>query len=277
MLNKEAIEHIQETAHIPDMIKDLNEHNTHVPTMLKPDNYKVIGLEQYMEHRSNYRLSFETISISDYIVYCLKFKAEGATCFIDQEYMAAVTCFDLGTIDKPGHQQHNARLQLKTTAPYQAILNSNQELFSQRKMVEFFEDWSENIEIRDKSGDVMEFGVAMSRIRDMTIESVKEFNSKVDDFSESMSVMERVEAKRSYSLPSTVTFTCNPYLHFQAIDFTLKISIDTNSGKPQLKFRIMRLDAIKEQIAFDFKSFLDADFSKKIATYLGVLNRARHQ
>jgi uncharacterized protein YfdQ (DUF2303 family) len=111
---------------------------------------------------------------------------------------------------------------------------------------------------------------ATKALRDLTIESAREVNSQVNHFSESMSAMERIEAKNQSSLPSAIVFKCVPYLALSEREFTIKVSLITGGDKPSIGLRIVRIDAIEEEIALEFKELLVAAFDGlTLDTYLG--------
>ena len=269
-MDKSAVQHIQESANIPALIKQLSEVGTDIPTLVTPDHMNVKSLENYMANPSRYRMAYSTTSIEDFIEYCIEFEKEGATCFVDAESMTAKTIFDLGTIDLPEHKEHKAKLALKKTAAFKALLNCDGVKLSQKTAAEFLEEWEDNISILNQDGEAMTMRQAAKSLRDLTIESAREVNSQVNDFSESMSAMERVEAKNQHSLPSAVIFNCVPYLALEDRAFTIRLSIITGGDRPSIGLRIVRIDATEEEIALEFKEKLVEAFDKlTLQTYIG--------
>jgi uncharacterized protein YfdQ (DUF2303 family) len=184
--------------------------------------------------------------------------------------MTAKTIFDLGTTDLPEHKEHKATLSLKKTAAFKALLGCDDSKFSQKNAADFLEDWEDNIAVFNQSGESMTLRQATKALRDLTIESAREINSQVNDFSESMSAMERIEAKNQHSLPSSIVFNCIPYLALKNRDFTIRLSIITGGDRPTIGFRIVRIDAIEEEIALEFKDLLVEAFeSLSLDTYIG--------
>lgn len=269
-MDKSAVQHIQESANIPAIIKQLQELGTDIPTLVTPNQMEVASMEKYMTNPSRYRMAYSTTSIDDFIGYCTEFEKEGATCFVDAESMTAKTIFDLGTIDLPEHKEHKATLSLKKTAAFKALLRSDGEKMSQKAAAEFLEDWKDCTSILNQNGEAMTMQQAARSLRDLTIESAREVNSQVNDFSESMSAMEKIEAKNQHSLPSAVIFNCVPYLALGDRAFTIRLSIITGGDRPAIGFRIVRIDAIEEEIAIEFKDKLvDAFGHLGLQTYIG--------
>ncbi len=272
-MQKEAIQQIQTSAHIPAIIKQLAEVGTEAPCIVTPNEFKVTDLEAFMEHRSSYRLGMNTSSLNDFIAYSQKFQQSGATCFINAERMRAKTVFDLGTEAVPGHQRHVSTLSLDKTAQYEAILNVNGERLSQKTASEFIEDWNDVITVFSSEGEVIPNAVAAKRLRDLTIDTAREINSKVDDFGESMSAMERIEARGKDLLPNKIQFICVPYLDLSEYNFTVRVSILTGGDRPELCFRIIQLETVQEKIVSEFKKVLvDAFEGNDIDTFIGSID-----
>jgi len=255
-MDESAIDKIQETVTQDSLVEHLNSRNTHVPLLVAPNNFNVNDLERYMKNRSSYRFSFKTKSINDFIQYGKDFDKDGAACFVDSPSMVARTIFDLGTLEEPLHQKHTASLGLDETAAFSKLLSMDGARLSQKQASDFIEDWEENINVFSTDGDYMGAKAAAASLRNLTIEAAREVNSKVCDYSESMSTMEKVEAKDKHLLPSEIKFTCVPYLHLEERTFIIRVSLLTGGDVPQLTFRIIKLESIKEEIAEEFKGIL---------------------
>lgn len=269
-MDKSAIEQIQQSAVQGMLIEHLENIENNVPLIVSPDNFSVTNLEQYMEHRSSYRFSFQTKSIKDFIQYGKDFDRVGALCFVDSSNMGARTVFDLGTLDEPLHQNHKASLSLDKTAAFLALLDVNGNRMGQKQASDFIEDWADDIVVFNTSGDAMSPTQAANSLRDLTIETARSINTKVGDYSEAMSAMEKVEAKNKNSLPGEITFNCTPYLHLKERSFKIRVSLITSGDRPALTFRIIKLEPTREEIAEEFKGILVAGFAKaKTKVYMG--------
>jgi len=269
-MNKEAIEQIQTSANIPALIKQLSEAGTDIPLLISPDQMSVQSLEKFMANASRYRMNYSTTSIDDFISYTKEFEEAGTGCFVNAERMTAKSIFDLGTVDLPGHKEHVAGLTLKKTVAFRALLQSDGAKITQKNAAEFLEDWSDCIVILNQEGEEMTLQQASKALRDLTIETARELSSKVSDFSESMSAMERIEAKNQNSLPSSIIFSCVPYLALSEREFTIRLSVITGGDRPSIGFRVVRIEAEEEAIAMEFKDLLVKAFSEvELQTYIG--------
>lgn len=269
-MDKSAVDHIQKTANIPAILDQLANVGVSGPVAIVPHDFKVESLEGYMEHASRYRMKFETTNIDDFVKYNEAFDVEGATCFVDAESMKAKTIFDLGDTAKPGHKSHSASIQLKKNAAFRAMLKHGDERLGQKQVADFLEDWDASITVTGKSGEDMTPRAAASIIRDISIEAARTMNSQVDDFSESMSAMEKIEAKAKGDLPAFIKFTCTPYPCLTERTFVMRVSILTGSEKPVLTLRVLKLEQIEEEIAIEFKDKLAENLKEAtIKVYLG--------
>jgi uncharacterized protein YfdQ (DUF2303 family) len=271
-VEKSAIVQIQESANIPALISQLNDMNTNKPVIVTPENFKLVNLESYMPNRAGYRFQLKTDSLTDYIQYAKEYDKDGAKCFINAKNMSAQSIFDLGTEKAPLHQEHTATLTLEKTGPYSALLNVNGAQLSQKEASEFIEDWSEQLKVSNSADTEMATSIAAKRLRDLTIEAAREVNSKVSDFGESMSAIEKMEAKGQDSLPATMYFTCTPYIDLQEYKFELRVGILAGGDKPKIVFRIVRLELVQEQITNEFKSKIVEGFKgSKLKTFIGSM------
>lgn len=261
MLTKEAIQHLEQSTLSSAISAELASKGTQSNLMIVPQGFEVANLERYMEHRDSYRASFSTKSISDFAEYCQEFDKDGAKCFVNSDNMNAKTCFDLGTEDAPLHQLHDASLQLDKTAAFRSLLRVNGDQLSQKNAANFIEDWSDNIKVYCREGDLMTNHQAVKQFREITIEQVNSLNSEVSDFGESMSAMEKVEAKNQDLIPSIIDFQCNPYHGLAERAFTIRVSIITGGSKPEIGLRIIKLEAQEEDMAEEFKEILNDKFN----------------
>lgn len=235
---------------------ELVNRETYNPVLVVPKDFQLIDLEEHMEFRTHYRQTFRTKNLKDFIKYNKEFQQEGAKCFIDQDNMLGLTTFDLGSVLKPLHKAHRANIQLRQTAAYQAILDSSYSPLSQKNASDFLEDWEDNIKVFTSAGDAIPPRNAAALLRDMTIETAKSARSSLQDFSQEMSEMEKIEARNANSLPAEIEFKCVPYQNLEQRAFTLRLSILTSSDAPKMSLRIARHEQVIEEMAEEFKDLL---------------------
>lgn len=268
-MDKSAIEKIQESQTLTQLLADLEKSGTHIPVTAIPEGMKIESMESYMLNASWYRQDYRTAHIEDYVKYGLANKAPGAICFINNENMKAVTTFDLGTVENPGHKRHEASLTLKKTAAYRAMIAICGNKNSQKEAAEFIEDWGDHIVVSGSKGEKMSNRAAAKALRDITIETAREISSQVEDFGESMSAMEKIEAKNKEALPAYIYFECEPYLGLLPRTFEIRTSILSGGDRPTISFRFLKAEAVAEEIAEEFKELLEESFEGEIETFIG--------
>jgi len=269
-ISKDAIEHLEKTVLLNDVNVELSNIKTKSNLLAVPSGISLKDLESHMPTRDSYRFDFSTKSIKDFGEYCKEFDKEGAKCFVNSDYMRANTIFDLGTEEAPLHQHHSAKLQLDKTAAFKALLNINGEHLSQKAAANFVEDWADNISVLCKAGKPMTISQAVKQLREITIERMASVDSKVSDFGESMSAMEKIEAKNQDIIPATIEFTCHPYHGLVNRAFTVRVAILTGGSKPEISLRVIKLEAQEEDMAEEFKEILVNTFKdSELKTFIG--------
>lgn len=266
----ETIKHLEQTTLLANVNEKLSATKVKRNLLVVPHGFSVDNLESSMEFRDSYRANFKTKSISDFGKYCKIFDKEGAMCFVDSDYMVAKTMLDLGTEKQPLHQNHNAKLDLDKTAAFKALLSINGQHLEQKEASDFVDDWSVNMMIFSKEGVLMQSPQASRQLREITIDKISSNESIVGDFSASMSTSEKIAAKNQELIPAAIDFKCIPYHGLEERKFQIRISILAGGEKPKISFRIIKLEAIEEEMAEEFKEILVKEFKgTKIQSFIG--------
>lgn len=270
-MDKSAIVQIQESANIPEMLNQLV--GSQIPLAALPGrdgDFSISSLEKYQENLSRFRGKFETKCIPDFIDYVTKHKGDGVRCFINQETMSAKTIFDLGTVEKPLHKEHTTVLTLKKTAAFKAMMSGEGESLTQNDLIEFMEDWSDNIQAISTTGEEVPIAKAIDSIRSIEIKNTNSVESVQEEFSQHMSAMEKVEMQNRDVQVRILKFKCIPYEGLTDRDFELRISITTTRGIG-MKYRMVAKEEVEEQIATEFKDLIKEQLEEtKVETFIGT-------
>lgn len=221
-----------------------------------PEGMSIHSIEQYMPQRANYRGTLSTHLPAEFARYVTD---HGGTVFIDGEDMRAAAIFDLGTTEKPGHCRHQAKLALRKTSAYTALLelaSARGGALSQRDLSDWLEDWRDNLRALSQAGEEMHIMQAVKAVRTVTIESVTKLNSTIHETGASRSAFEEVEAKSEVGLPHGFEFTCVPFEGLPVRSFAVRLNVLTSGPVPTFKPRIVQLEAQQESIAEDFKQLV---------------------
>ncbi|EFF6124467.1 DUF2303 family protein, partial [Escherichia coli] len=129
---------------------------TECPVALLPDNVNIESLERFMTERFRFRGVMTTTSIDDFVEYSKGYADEHSRCFINAETMKAVTVFNIGTLEQPGHADNKALLELKATSPYRALRDVDGKKQLQKSLAEWLEDWADFLTAYDSDGNVLD-------------------------------------------------------------------------------------------------------------------------
>ena len=254
-MDKSAIEAIQNSAaQAAQAVQPvLPEHLAAVPNAVSLTN-----LEPFLQGRTRFRGRLTTDSIPDFIGYT-KDRAGGAG-FIDTDKLGATVFFNLGDKDSPGHADHTARLDLKATPAFAAMISADGVAHSQREVIDFIEDWSHVFaaqkEVEPGVFEKVPLAKALAAIRRVKIEAKSATETTEGNFRQAQSRLDSVEASSDEGLPDTLTFTTEPYFGLQTRTFAMRLSVMTGGREPALRFRVVGLDQAKEDIAQEFKALL---------------------
>lgn len=223
--------------------------------------------EQFSLNRYRFRGVLRTAAIADFVQYVRTHKGEG---FIDADKLSASVFFNLGDTENPGHADWLATLALKPTAAYTALLGIDGKVLTQQQLIEWLEDWSQNLEAISQDGEALALKTAITAIRKITIKATSETETTQDDFKGARSAFEQIEAKSSLGLPSGFSFQTEPYLGLPNREFKLRLAVLTESDKPKLTLRFVKKEAEQEAIAFDFKELLFREIGEAATLTIGT-------
>jgi uncharacterized protein YfdQ (DUF2303 family) len=239
------------------------------PVVAVPDGVALKNLEPFLDGRTRFRGKMQTSSIEDFARYSTGYAEDGARCFINADRMSAVSVFNIGTIENPGHADNTAVLSLKRTAPFTAVLTINNEHNSQKELAEWIEDWAENLIGFSSDGNAINAKKSAAALRKITIEANKKADYEDNDFSGKRSLLESVEAKTQEIMPVAFEFKCVSYEGLTERAIKLRLSI-INSDRPSLVLRIVQLESIQEEIAAEFRDLLIEKFNNgTVETFIG--------
>lgn len=272
MLEKDAIQLLQENGHLPELIEQLN--GTSNPLAMVPSSMSIESLERYMPNRSSFRQKFATENIPDFVRYANEYAdPKQSICAVNGESMNAEIIFDTGTTSKPLHKLHKASLQLKRTAAFREVEAACVRHLDQKSASDLLEDWEEIFTVVDSDGTNIPVKAAAAILRDLTIEAAKTASTRVHDFGESEEGMASIEAKAKgeQKLPAFIHVHCTPYFGLSERTLTLRVGIITDS-KPKISLRLIQSEALKESIAEEFKKLLQDELGEVLSLYIGNID-----
>jgi len=273
MFDKDAITALQESAAIDAAMSAMSDTITkerkHLVAL--PSDYKISDLEQYLPNRRRARGVMSTNSLASFADYTKAHAEPGASVFIDADSMSATSVLNLGNPDKPGHTDNRAKLQLKKTAAFTALLNvAAGQGHGQATVAEFMEDWPREVSCFNDAG-LIPNTKAIAAIRRLTIESMRKMENSEQNLSATRSAFESVQATSTDPIPTTMVFKCIPYSDLAERMFTLRLSILTGGDKPAISLRIIKLEEHVEHMAIELADMIAAGFMNEEITPIPVM------
>jgi len=269
-LSKEAIQLITDTS-LQATGKSLA---TLVPTVVLPENTKVVDLEKYQALRSRFRGIFSTHSLADFSAYVTDRATDAARGFINQDEMSCALLFNLGDVNEPGHADDRAVLKLKASAGYKAVQAIAGERLAQKDLSDWIEDWHQYLTPVDDAGTSIPISKAIAAVRTITIKATSESETTVGDTSASRSAMDQIEARSKETLPRALHFHIVPFEGLTEQLITLRISVITSGSVPVLKLRWVDEEVQREGIAQELKAVLEEKIGTAAKLSLGSFSSA---
>lgn len=269
-MDKDAIERIQELGSMDSIIEQINKRDLNSELMVIPEGMKLVPLDKYTKKNHEYRFSFSTIYIDQFIDYNRENYLEGCSaCFISTEEMVAKTIFDLGTQENPMHKIHTATISLEKTPFYSALLLLCERPVSQERCVEFLDEWSDYYNLADDFDVLINNKEAISMLKNITINSKNEVSNSVGFANVGTSTMNSVEVNEKISYPRFMNMYVEPFygLHSVNIYVRIKYIFDDKNEKVSICFSIHRIDQLGRKILENFQHILRDEMSSMSDTF----------
>lgn len=274
MFTKEALTALQEGHAINATAAALSVTDDTKELIALPSDYKVHDLEKFLPMRRRARGVMSTAVLEAFTQYTQAHAEPGTSVFINPEYMAATAVLNLGSPTEPGQADNHAKLQLKKTAAYNALLtHATGNGLKQATVAEFLEDWPECIKCFNDAGEITP-PKAIAAIRKLSIETMRKLESTEQQLSASLSAFESVAATSADPIPTTIYFECAPYADLQARTFVLRLGIQTGDSKPAITLRIVKAEQHLEDMATELAALISAGFTgEEIPVLLGSYSK----
>lgn len=275
MFDKDAIEAINEGTGIYQASQALAAAFKDKAVVALPDKFTEHDLERYLPNRRRARGVMTTDNLASFTDYTKAHAEPGASVFVDAEHMQAVAVLNLGTPDAPGHTDNRAKLCLKRTAAFTALLahaNANGRGMTQTAASEFLEDWPEHIKCFNSEGEISP-PKAIAALRKLSIEAMRKLESSEQSLSASRSAFESVQATSSEPIPTTIYFKCVPYQDLSERLFVLRLGVLTGGDKPSITLRIVKAELHNEEMAQELARLTDDALSGSFPVLLGEYSK----
>jgi uncharacterized protein YfdQ (DUF2303 family) len=254
-MDSTAVSAIRDLAYADKTADELASTDTRSGQVIVPKDYQIVDLEKFEDTPNRFRGKYKTHLTHEFSMYVNTHNLGATSVFIDAESMEAKAIIDMAG-DEPQWGDHRAEVKLKKTPEYYALLAGMEKTFGQLEFIDFVEDWFSSIVFFNDDVSIVRTS-AITAIRKMSVNSQQENVSEVGDFKASLSATDRIEAIATTGiLPDRFTFTCDPYDGLDERVFECRLRAMTDDKKPSLKFRIVGLDRVQNEIAMEFKETL---------------------
>jgi uncharacterized protein YfdQ (DUF2303 family) len=238
-----------------------------VRLVVLPKDYMVSDLEKYQPKPSMFRGLFRTESFKDFVAYTNSNLNDHSRVFVYPDKFTALAILDMGTIPEPEWGKHRAKLTLKKTAEFAAVLDMAGKNHKQLELVDFIEDFSENVIFQDGMSQ------AILAIRNMTVTAKSEKESNLGDFKSTASKYDEIEVKsKGSALPEGFTFSCVPFLGFEPVVINCKLRAVIDGDKLTLTYRIMAKERMFNALSEEFKDLLKDQINGGLYIHLGEMD-----
>lgn len=255
-MERDALELLQRTA---IEAEEANKMDGADPTNLivLHGDQKIHSLEPFASHRARFRGVMATTLLAQFIAYFQRRESDkevgvgGFQTYVNAEKLSAVSFFNIGTLERPGHADDKATLTLPRVAAYNALLALVAKRQTQKDLAEFIEEWAPFL-IAEGASSELHLGAAVNAIRKMKVKAKQERGSETRNYGQTMSSIDALDIEGEGELPAFLVFTTEPYAGFAPRNFRLRVSAVTGGDAPQFVLRIVQQEVHDEQIALEF-------------------------
>lgn len=213
-----------------------------------PNNFTTHDIEHLMQCRRRASGTMLTHSMDALADYAAQHHEEGAAVFVDANDMSATAVLNLGTPSKPGQADNLAKVKLKLTAAFSALLQANNKVKPQKDAAEWLEDYSSFISCLNDDGEAIATKHAVQALRHLKVDASRSTESKVGSLSASSSALDQVAVSSANPIPTLVHFHCTPYLGLPPRIFVARLGVLTGD-KPGVVLRIINPEQHQEEMA----------------------------
>lgn len=260
MFDKETLIALQESQSISAASSSLSAAGSTCDVSALPSDYKLHDLEKFLPARRRARGLMITSALDSFSEYTKAHAESGTSVFVNADEMKATAVLNLGTPDAPGHADNGAKLEVKGTAAFSALLFiANGGPVKQAAVAEFIEDWPDQVKCSNEAGAITS-SKAVAAVRKLTIETMRKLESEEQQISASRSAFESVQAISKDPIPTIIEFKCQPYADLNKRTFAVRLGIRTDGDKPIITLRIIKSEQHFEEMAVELADLISASF-----------------
>lgn len=232
--------------------------NVDYPIIVLPSGMAAQSLEPFMAAPNRFRQAYTTDRPSDFLRYVKNNFEEFSTIYVAPDGQKTVAIFDHGCPIAPQWGDHKATLSLKKTTAYSALEILCTAPRNQQALIDYLEDWAKDgfVECLRHSEEVSA-SIAIAAIRKVEINASAKSTHEQNDFAISRSSIENLDVKgATEAMPTHIILNSPVFTGTSQRSIYCRISIAGEEGKPQFRLRIMKQEAIFEEIALEIENLM---------------------
>lgn len=212
-----------------------------------PDGFCLTELEEFEAQRRFPRGIYRTRDFDDFMEYTSAKEKEfnDSVMFINPHDMVATVIFDYD--GGKGHAKNKAIWNAQMTVLFSALKSICGQPVSQSELIEFLEDWADEITAVDRNGEDMSIGDAVRCLSSLTVEKAKTIKQTRADFEYEQSASEKAALAKDAQMVGSLIIHDPVYVGLENLDtVTAKLALVVHDDKFTLKLRIVGESSLQE-------------------------------
>ncbi|WP_181049834.1 DUF2303 family protein [Methylobacter tundripaludum] len=271
-MDKSAIEAIAGLSAAKAAQHEISQHPP-ITAIVIPKDYSVENLERLLPNPDQFRGTFRTAVLSEFVGYIDGNATSDTGVFIDQNKMTAAAIIDMGSHEAPNWGKHKANVALDRTPAYAALIRLHDERMNQQSFIDFAEDWQDNVSFYYGSSDqnIADFKSTIRTLRKLKTSATNTSETEVGNFAANRSAMESIEVTAGAEQPPAgFLFKTIPHDGFEKVVFDCQLRAMPDTKEVFLKYRIVQLAQHQEKIAEQFRDKIQSSITVDgISIYIG--------
>lgn len=271
-MDQSAIKRIEELAAV-SATRDMTQE--HVPAIVAPIGCDIKTIEHLMQQPSDQRAIYSTERLEDFCNYVSEERLtdNNSSVFILPDGSGAEGIIDYGTHNNPLWGHHRAKLAMKHTPEFAALLSACARDLSQRDLIDFIEDWQHVLTPFDGE-TATSVATAIQKIQRIDITAKATQTNTVGDMKHQRTAFEEIEAKSADGAPpSAFAMTCQVYPCTRSRDVRARLSLKTGGDKPSFRLRIIGEDALRKDVAKEIDLEIRMRLGNDVRTFVGAVKK----
>lgn len=236
---------------------------------------RIVDLDTYADGKRRKTGEYRTANVADFVRF-IKDETTPEQCkiFVDDDAMSATAYLNYGHDGfEQGKLDYKAAVNLRKTPVFDKLVSLHYNTISQQQLIDFLTDYAPLLHPINAQEDDISIGNAISSLRQVTIDETKNSINEVQNFGETRSTFEKVQARAANdTMPVMFHISDACYQSLPKTDITMRIVIHAKDGKPYFKLMINAIDLLQLERAETFVKMINDDLAGEFDVLLGGFN-----